>query len=49
MIAIRALRHEPIESDVQLPVVVVTRANAQAYETPVADRTCPAWQDVVRR
>ena len=49
MIAIRALRHEPIASDVQLPVVVVTGANAQAYETPVADRICPAWQDVVRK
>ena len=46
MIAVRHLRHEPIAADVQLPVVVVTKANAQAYDTPVQQRSCPTWNEV---
>ncbi|MDA8252465.1 MAG: sugar ABC transporter substrate-binding protein [Rhodospirillales bacterium] len=46
MIAVRAVRHEPIRSEITLPVVVVSKANAQAYDTPVDQRTCPSWSEV---
>ena len=48
MIAVRHLRHEPIVDNVQLPVVVVTKANALQYDTPVQARECPAWDKVVQ-
>ena len=46
MIAIRSLRHDPVPAVVTLPATVVDKTNLKDYETPVQDRSCPAWADV---
>lgn len=45
MVAIRALRKEPIVTDVVLKPTVVNASNYQPYDTPLETRTCPAWSE----
>jgi ribose transport system substrate-binding protein len=45
-IAIRYLRHEPVPKKVIQPSVVVEKSNLAAYDVPVDQRTCPAWDQV---
>ena len=45
-IAIRYLRHEAVPKKVTQPSVVVTTANLSAYDVPVDQRQCPAWDQV---
>lgn len=45
MVAIRALRSEPIVSDVVLKPTVVNASNYQPYDTPLETRACPAWSE----
>ncbi len=47
-IALRALRHEPIVNEVILAPTVVEKSNYQPYETPVEQRACPSWDEIVR-
>ena len=48
MIAIHALRKEPVPTQVTLPAVVIDQSNLKDYETPVQDRSCPDWASVPR-
>jgi hypothetical protein len=48
MIALRALRHEPIVDEVVLTPKVVEKSNYQPYEVSVENRSCPTWEDVTR-
>lgn len=45
MVAIRALRKEPIVTDVVLKPTVVNASNYQPYDTPLETRACPAWSE----
>src|ERR1700677_2235965 len=45
-IAIRYLRHEPVPKKVIQPSVVVEKSNLAAYDIPVDQRSCPAWDQV---
>ena len=46
--AIRCLRGEPMPDNIILPTEVIDRSNCQAWLTPVEQRTCPEWADVVK-
>jgi ribose transport system substrate-binding protein len=45
--AVRHLRGEPVPERILLPAEVIDRANYEAWLTPVEQRTCPAWAEVV--
>jgi ribose transport system substrate-binding protein len=46
--AIRHLRGEPLPDKIMLPAEVIDRTNYQAWLTPVEQRTCPDWAEVVK-
>jgi ribose transport system substrate-binding protein len=48
MIAIRALRHEPVPQTVTAKPVVIDRANYAAYDMTPAQRSCPAWSQAMQ-
>jgi ribose transport system substrate-binding protein len=48
MAAIRYLRKMSVPKEVVFPAVVIDRTNYQAYDIPDAQRTCPAWDTVVK-
>jgi ribose transport system substrate-binding protein len=48
MIALRALRNEPIVDEIVLAPKVVEKSNYQAYDVPVENRTCPTWEEASR-
>ena len=45
MVAIRALRKEPIVEEVVLKPTVVEKSNVQPYDMPLDQRTCPSWSE----
>lgn len=45
MVAIRALRNEPIVEEVVLKPTVIETSNVQPYDMPLDQRTCPAWAE----
>jgi ribose transport system substrate-binding protein len=45
MIAVRALRKEPIVKEIVLKPTVIEKSNYQSYDTPVEQRACPTWDD----
>ena len=45
--AIRHLRGEPLPDKILLPAEVIDRSNYRAWLTPVEQRTCPDWAEVV--
>ena len=45
--AIRHLRGEKMPKDIQLPVMIVEKANAQPWTQPVEDKPVPDWNKVV--
>lgn len=45
MVAIRALRNEPIVDEVVLKPTVIETSNVQPYDMPLDQRTCPAWAE----
>jgi ribose transport system substrate-binding protein len=45
--AIRHLRGEPVPGEIILPVSIVDRANCAPWDTPISDRQCPSWSDIV--
>ncbi len=45
--AVRQLNAEPLPQKVILPAEVIDRSNYKAWLTPVEQRTCPGWTEVV--
>jgi len=45
--AIRHLRGEKMPKDIQLPVMIVEKANAKPWTMPVEDKPVPDWNKVV--
>jgi ribose transport system substrate-binding protein len=48
MIAIRALRNEPVIPEIVLKPAVITKDNYQAYDAPLEARVCPSWEEAVK-
>ena len=49
MIAIRNLRKLPVPKEVVLPADVIDSTNTKSRETPDNQRSCPKWEDVMKR
>jgi len=49
MIAVRNLRKVASPAEVMLPPVVVDKNNYQPYDVPAESRSCPKWEEVVKR
>ena len=49
MIAVRNLRRETSPAEVMLPPVVFDKGNFQPYDVPAESRSCPRWEEVVKR
>ncbi|CAN7329973.1 sugar ABC transporter substrate-binding protein [Bosea sp. LjRoot237] len=47
LVAIRALRNEPIVTEVVLKPTVVNASNFQPYDVPLESRSCPSWSEAV--
>jgi len=48
-IAVRNLRKQPVPPEVILPPVIIDKTNYERYETPLAQRQCPALEGVAKR
>ena len=48
MIAVRALRRQPVPKEVILPAVVVDKSNFGPYDVPAEQRSCPKWEEMVK-
>ena len=48
MIAIRALRNQPVISELVLKPTVITKDNYQPYDVPLESRSCPTWDEVAK-
>jgi ribose transport system substrate-binding protein len=46
--ALRHLRGEPVPREILLPVRIVDATNYRAWDIPFEQRSCPAWDDVVK-
>ncbi len=46
--ALRWLNGEPLPERIILPTEVIDKSNYQGWLTPVEERACPAWSDVVK-
>ncbi len=49
MIAIRNLRKQPTPAEFLLPPVVVDKTNYKPYDVPAESRSCPKWEEIVKR
>ena len=45
--AIRYLRGEPVPKTIKVPVLLIDKSNYQAWKTPVTQRPCPVWEELV--
>jgi ribose transport system substrate-binding protein len=45
--AIRYLRGQPVPKAIDVPVLLIDQSNYQAWKTPLAQRPCPRWEQVV--
>jgi ribose transport system substrate-binding protein len=45
--AIRYLRGESVPKAIQVPVLLIDRRNFQAWKTPLLERSCPLWDEVI--
>jgi ribose transport system substrate-binding protein len=45
--ALRHLARQPVPDKIILPAEIIDRSNYQAWLTPVSERPCPEWGDVV--
>jgi len=48
MIAIRALRKQPVITEIVLKPTVITKDNYQPYDTAVEARSCPSWDEAAK-
>ena len=46
--AVRHLNGEPVPDRIMLPAEVIDRSNYEAWLTPVEQRSCPEWDEVVK-
>jgi ribose transport system substrate-binding protein len=46
--AVRHLKGEPLPEKILLPAEVIDKTNYRAWLTPVEQRACPEWTEVVR-
>jgi len=49
MTAIRAIRKMPVEKEMVFPPVVISKNNVQQFEAPLEQRTCPPWEEAIKR
>ena len=49
MVAIRHLRKLPVPQEVIFPATVISKANYQAYDVAADKRTCPKYEDLVKK
>ena len=49
MAAVRELRKQPVPSEVVFPAMVISKENYQAWDSPVEARSCPKWEEIVKR
>jgi len=49
MAAIRHLRKLPVPPELLFPPILITLANVASYEVPMDKRTCPKWEDIVKK
>lgn len=49
MVAVRELRKQPVPREVVFPAMVISKDNYQQWDTPVENRSCPKWEEVVKR
>jgi ribose transport system substrate-binding protein len=45
--AIRHLRGQPVPKTIKVPVLLIDKSNYQAWKTPITQRPCPAWGELV--
>ncbi|WP_315837861.1 sugar ABC transporter substrate-binding protein [Bradyrhizobium prioriisuperbiae] len=48
MIAIRALRNEPVVTEIVLKPTVITKDNYQPYDVALDARKCPSWDEAAK-
>jgi len=46
--AMRHLKNEPLPEKIMLPAEIIDKTNYKAWLTPIDQRVCPAWADIVR-
>ena len=46
--AVRQLKNESLPEKVMLPAEIIDKTNYKAWLTPVNQRTCPEWSDLVK-
>ena len=46
--ALRHLRGEPVPASIMVPAALIDRRNIDQWTVPMADRPCPAWDEIVR-
>jgi len=45
---LRQLKGEPVPSEIMVPAALIDRRNIDQWTVPMADRPCPAWDEIVR-
>jgi ribose transport system substrate-binding protein len=45
---LRHLRGEPVPEEIMVPAALIDRSNIDHWTVPMADRPCPAWDEIVR-
>jgi ribose transport system substrate-binding protein len=45
---LRHLDGKPVPSEILLPAALIDRRNIELWTVPMADRPCPAWEEIVR-
>jgi ribose transport system substrate-binding protein len=46
--AIRHLKGESVPKAINVPVLLIDKSNVQDWKTPILERPCPTWNEVVR-
>jgi ribose transport system substrate-binding protein len=46
--ALRHLKGESVPKAITVPVLLIDKSNYQAWKTPILQRPCPTWEEVVR-
>jgi ribose transport system substrate-binding protein len=46
--ALRHLKGEQVPKTITVPVLLIDRSNVQAWKTPILERPCPTWAEIVK-
>ena len=38
----------PVPKEIMVPAELIDRSNIHRWKVPMADRPCPAWEEIVR-